>query len=81
MKNQLAVQMKNYEKITRDEFMEFIRDEKMLNTLNDFDRKEVFFSVLPLRSSIDKELLDELLFHYEVDNISIVQLENDMQGM
>ena len=52
--------------MTRDDFMEFFRDEEKLNTLSDSDKQEVFLSIMP---SISLEHLKFLCSDYNKDYI------------
>jgi len=58
----------------RNEFMQFFRDNEMLNLLSIDDRREVFLSILAGASDISRNLLNELLTDYCVDNIEIVEI-------
>lgn len=60
--------------MTRDDFMEFFRDNEKLNTLSPDDRVEVFQQILLGSSDISKELLDGLLMDYAVEDLVIMQL-------
>lgn len=60
--------------MTRDEFMEFFRDDDQLNTLAPDDRVEIFLSILTGSSDISKDLLDELLSDYDVEDLKIVEI-------
>jgi hypothetical protein len=53
-----------YKNITREEFMNFFRDDEKLNELTVDDRVEIFQSILVGSSDITKELLDGLLIDY-----------------
>lgn len=59
----------DYTDITRQEFMEFFRDDEMLNQLTPNDRIEIFSEVLLGSSDITKELLDGLLRNYSVGGL------------
>lgn len=68
--------MENYKNITRDDFMKFFRDEEKLNELTVDDRIEIFSTVLLGSSDLKKELLDEILSDYCVENLVIIDLKN-----
>lgn len=63
----------NTEKPTdvRGKFMEQFRNGGVLAALTPDDRAEIFISILQGGSDITKELLDELLSEYGVDDIII----------
>jgi putative ubiquitin-RnfH superfamily antitoxin RatB of RatAB toxin-antitoxin module len=60
--------------MTRDDFMDFFRDDEKLNTLSNDDRIEIFRTILAGSSDITVELLNELLGDYNVDDISISKI-------
>lgn len=64
------------ENLTRDQFMEFFRNDGLLNALTVDDRIEVFASILAGNSDFTKELLDKVLSDYEVTNLEVVTVEN-----
>lgn len=64
--------MTDYKKITREDFMNFFRDDEKLNELSVDDRIEVFCTILPGSSDFTKKLLDEILFDYSVPNLEII---------
>lgn len=57
--------------MTKDDFMDFFRDDEKLNTLSNDDRVEVFRTILAGSSDITVELLRDILCDYNVDDISI----------
>ena len=63
----------DYTSITRQNFMDFFRDDEMLNQLTTDDRIEIFESILPGSSDITKELLEHLLRDYSVEDLEVVQ--------
>lgn len=65
--------MEDYQKITREDFMTFFRDDEKLNELTVDDRIEVFRTILLGHSDITKELLDEILSDYSVTNLEIIE--------
>ncbi len=66
--------MDDYKKITREDFMNFFRDDDKLNELSVDDRVEIFRYVLIGSSDFTKELLDEILSDYCVDNLEITEI-------
>lgn len=68
--------MNNYKKITREDFMNFFRDEEKLNELSVDDRNEIFRYILAGSSDFTKKLLDEILSDYCVENLEIVEIKN-----
>ena len=57
--------------MTRDDFMDFFRDDEKLNTLSNDDRVEVFRTILAGSSDISVELLRDLLNDYNRNDIKI----------
>lgn len=57
--------------MTRNDFMDFFRDDEKLNTLSNDDRVEVFRTILAGSSDITVELLREILADYNVDDIYV----------
>jgi hypothetical protein len=62
-------------KINREDFMNFFRDDKRLNTLSADDRVEIFLQILQGSSDITKDLLNELICDYNVHNLKISQIK------
>jgi hypothetical protein len=60
-------------RITRQDFMDFFRDDDRLNLLTNDDRLEIFTQILAGSSDITKELLDGLLSDYSVGDIEVVE--------
>lgn len=67
--------MKNLN-ITREDFMNFFRDDEKLNLLSVDDRIEVFSQILIGSSDFTKKLLDKILSDYSVANLEIIEIEN-----
>ena len=65
--------MDNYKKISRDDFMNFFRDDEKLNELTIDDRVEIFSSILCGCSDFTKGLLENILFDYNVKTIEIIE--------
>lgn len=68
--------MGNFQKITRDDFMKFYRDTDKLNGLTIDDRIEIFRTILVGSSDLTKDLLNEILDDYCVDNLEIIERTN-----
>jgi hypothetical protein len=66
--------METYQKITREEFMKFFRDTEKLNELTPDDRVEIFRTVLLGSSDFSKDLLNEILGDYSVENLEVVEI-------
>ncbi|MDD2385216.1 MAG: hypothetical protein PHP52_00350 [Bacteroidales bacterium] len=62
--------------MNREDFMSFFRDDEKLNTLSSDDRIEIFLQILQGSSDITKELLDELICDYNVNNLNICESNN-----
>ena len=68
--------MDDYKKISREDFMNFFRDDEKLNELTVDDRIEIFKYVLIGGSDFTKNLLDEILSDYCVENLEIIEIKN-----
>ncbi len=68
--------MENYKKISRDDFMNFFRDDEKLNELTVDDRVEIFSFILSGSSDFTKELLDRILSDYSVENLEILETKD-----
>ena len=64
--------MENYQKISREDFMRFFRNDEKLNELTVDDRIEIFRTILIGNSDITKELLDDILSDYSVPNLELI---------
>lgn len=69
--------MENRKKISREDFMDFFRDTDELNRLTPDDRIEIFRSILLGSSDITKDLLNDLISNYSVDNLEVIEFYND----
>lgn len=65
--------MDNCQKIMREDFMKFFRNDEKLNELTIDDRIEIFRTILAGSSDLTKELLDEILEDYSVLNLEIIE--------
>lgn len=68
--------MENYQQISREDFMKFFRDDEKLNQLTVDDRIEIFRTILVGSSDITKDLLNEILGDYCVDNLEVIDRNN-----
>lgn len=68
--------MKSYQKLTREDFMKFFRDNDKLNELTVDDRIEIFRTILIGSSDLTKDLLNEILGDYSVDNLEVIERTN-----
>lgn len=59
---------------TRDQFMAFFRNDETLNSLSVDDRIEIFSSILLGSSDFKKELLDNILSDYGVENLEVKEV-------
>ncbi len=69
--------MENYQKISREDFINFFRDDEKLNQLTVDDRIEIFRTILVGSSDLTKDLLNEILEDYSVSNLKIIEINND----
>jgi len=58
---------------TREDFMNFFRDDDMLNHLSVDDRIEVFSTILLGSSDFKKELLDEIFMDYGIVHLKVIE--------
>ena len=68
--------MESYQKLTREDFMKFFRDNEKLNELSVDDRIEIFRTILIGSSDLTKDLLNEILDDYSVDNLEVIERTN-----
>ncbi len=61
--------------ITREDFMNFFRDNEKLSTLSSDDRIEIFSQILSGGSDITEDLLNELICDYQVHNLKVSQIK------
>ncbi len=57
----------------RNQFMNFFRDNDKLNLLSADDRVEIFKTILLGSSDITKQLLNELIIDYCIENIEVIE--------
>jgi hypothetical protein len=60
---------------TRDDFMNFFRDDESLNTLSPDDRIEVFSTILLGSSDFKKELFAEIFSDYCVSHLDVIEVK------
>ncbi|MDD8019126.1 MAG: hypothetical protein PHP42_12185 [Bacteroidota bacterium] len=65
--------VKNASNMTREDFMEFFRDDDKLQTLTADDRIEIFSQILLGQSDFTKELLESIFQDYDVTEIAVVE--------
>lgn len=63
-------------RITRDEFINFFRDDECLNELSVDDRIEVFSTILLGSSDFNKKLFDDIFSDYGISHLEIIELKN-----
>jgi hypothetical protein len=68
--------MEIYKKIAREDFMHFFRDTEKLNELTPDDRIEIFRTILLGSSDFSKDLINEILADYAVDNLEVIEINN-----
>lgn len=68
--------MEKYQQISREDFMKFFRDDEKLNQLTVDDRIEIFRTILVGSSDFTKDLLNEILGDYCVDNLEVIDRNN-----
>ena len=68
--------MESYQNLTREDFMKFFRDNDKLNELTVDDRIEIFRTILIGSSDLTKDLLNEILDDYSVDNLEVIERTN-----
>jgi hypothetical protein len=68
------MEIDNQKIMSRDDFMDFFRDDDKLNQLSVDDRIEVFSTILLGSSDFTKTLLDEIFRDYCVSNLEIIEI-------
>lgn len=68
--------MEKYQQISREDFMKFFRDDEKLNQLTIDDRIEIFRTILVGSLDFTKDLLNEILGDYCVDNLEVIDRNN-----
>ncbi len=72
----MSHRMENYQKISREDFMSFFRDDEKLNELTVDERIEIFKTILVGSSDLTKDLLNEILGDYSVSNLEVIEIKN-----
>ena len=67
--------MKQKDKVTREDFMTFFRDDESLNKLSVDDRIEVFSTILLGSSDLKKKLFDEIFSDYCIDHLEVIEIK------
>jgi hypothetical protein len=60
--------------MSREEFMDFFRDDQSISELSPNDRIEIFKTILIGSSDITKDLLDQVLQDYCVSNLEVREI-------
>lgn len=60
---------------TRNDFMEFFRNDEMLSMLSVDDRIEIFSSILLGNLDFTKQLFDIIFSDYEVSHLEVIETE------
>jgi hypothetical protein len=68
--------MEEYQKISRENFMNFFRDTKKINELTPDDRIEIFRTILLGSSDFSKDLLNGILADYSINNLEVIEINN-----
>jgi hypothetical protein len=69
--------MENYQQMKREDFMKFFRDDEKLSKLSADDRIEIFKTILLGSSDLTKDLLNEILSDYCVDNLVVNHVQSE----
>lgn len=62
--------------VTRDDFMDFFRNNDKVNTLSVDDRIEIFSTILTGCSDFKKKLFDEIFSDYSITNLEVIEVRN-----
>ena len=76
LKETISLEMENYLQISREDFMKFFHDDEKLNELTVDDRVEIFRTILVGSSDLTKDLLNEVLGDYCVDNLAVIEIND-----
>ncbi len=69
----------DYDKVNREGFMQFFRDDEKINELTADDRMEIFRTILVGSSDITKKLLNDVISDYSVSSLKVIDIENDQE--
>lgn len=61
---------------TREDFMEFFRDDEKLNLFSADDRQEIFSQILLGESDFKKEFLEKVFSDYGISHLKITETKN-----
>lgn len=62
---------------TRQDFMDFFRDDEKLNLLTLDDKFEKFTQILPGQCDFTVELFDEIFSNYDIGHLKVIEIENE----
>ena len=62
--------------MTRNDFMNFFRNDEKLNELSVEDRVEVFSTILLGSSDFKKELFDKIFSDYCIAHLDVIEVNN-----
>lgn len=68
--------IEKYKNISREDFMNFSRDNERLNELSPENRNEIFRTIFIGNYVSTKNLLDGILSNYSVSRLKVIELEN-----
>jgi hypothetical protein len=68
--------MMTKDKLKREDFMAFFRNEESLNKLSADDRIEIFSTILLGSSDFNKKLFDDIFSDYGINHLSIIEIDN-----
>ncbi len=68
--------MASINKLKREDFMAFFRDEESLNELSVDDRIEIFSTILLGSSDFNKKLFDDIFSDYGINHLKLIELKN-----
>ena len=69
------MEISNQPTFSRDDFMNFFRDDEKLNELSPDDRIEVFSTILLGSSDFKKKLFDEIFIDYDISHLEIIEIK------
>jgi hypothetical protein len=68
--------MTNIDKLKREDFMTFFRDEESLNKLSVDDRIEIFSTILLGSSDFNKKIFDNIFSDYSINHLEVIEIKN-----
>jgi hypothetical protein len=63
-------------KLKREDFMTFFRDDESLNKLSADDRFEIFPTILLGSSDFDKKLFDDIFSDYGISHLEVIEIKD-----